>query len=123
MALSYVWGNEPCAQHLPDQPLQLLPKTIEDSIAVTLELCFQYLWAEMYYIDQDDELNLHDQNLQMNCIYRWAEITIVAIAGNRPKMGLPGVSSKRSKQVHVLLDGIRVGTLLDRPWDEVRKSK
>lgn len=124
LALSYVWENEKCAEHQENQPLFTLPQTIEDAIAVTLDLQFQYLWVDMYCIKQNDVFDFHTQIRQMDRIYRGAEITIVAAAGTGPSEGLPGVSSERqSKQAHATIDGVNVATLFDQPWDEVRSSQ
>jgi hypothetical protein len=44
VALSYVWG----VTVAPERPDGLFPPTIEDSIAVTLQLGMQYLWVDKY---------------------------------------------------------------------------
>lgn len=44
VALSYVWG----AVRLPDLEKGTFPATIEDSILITLELGYQYLWVDKY---------------------------------------------------------------------------
>jgi hypothetical protein len=53
VALSYVWGpsasstSNDQSQH-DSATLTLLPKTVEDSIAATVALGFQYLWVDRY---------------------------------------------------------------------------
>lgn len=106
IALSYCWGSEP-SQVLP---VGRWPRTIEDSIAVTIGLGFRYLWVDRYVrlkspianvyanrfcqcIDQTDPLDKHDQIQNMDVIYNRAELTIVAAAGKNPHCGLPGVGS------------------------------
>lgn len=44
VALSYVWGQ----QQTTDPDTSGFPRTIEDSISVTLALGFQYLWVDRY---------------------------------------------------------------------------
>lgn len=49
VALSYVWGPPSTQPSLTSPDLSmLLPRTIEDSIAVTLELGFTFLWIDRY---------------------------------------------------------------------------
>lgn len=50
VALSYVWGQQQTA----DSESSGFPRTIEDSIAVTLALGFQYLWVDRYVRTQSD---------------------------------------------------------------------
>jgi hypothetical protein len=49
VALSYVWGSSSRPEPLKTPNLdQDLPRTIEDSIKVTQELGYQYLWVDRY---------------------------------------------------------------------------
>lgn len=49
LALSYVWGKSHSPAHEDGLPLPPgLPQTIEDSIALTLRLGYQYLWIDRY---------------------------------------------------------------------------
>ncbi|KAF4633974.1 hypothetical protein G7Y89_g4138 [Cudoniella acicularis] len=99
LALSYVWGDK-VDQEQDKAPRDYLPKgrppTIEDSITVTLELGFDYLWIDRYCIWQDDDEDKHAQIRLMSQIYGSAQATIIAAAGSDPKYGLPGVG-KRSR--------------------------
>lgn len=104
IALSYVWGlikELPGAQQQTltyglsmDLPLDL-PLTINDAITVTKALGFQYLWVDQYCIDQKNKEDKHRQILQMDLIYKCADLTIVAAAGDGCDYGLPGVSTCR----------------------------
>lgn len=101
VALSYVWGpnKKPQEQTLTDGlstdlPLDL-PLTIDDAITVTKALGFQYLWVDQYCIDQNNEDDKHKQILHMDLIYKCADLTIIAAAGDSCDYGLPGVSTCR----------------------------
>lgn len=104
VALSYVWGNS-FSEHGLSSMLDL-PRTIKQSISVVLGLGFRYLWVDRYVstsvlifivakypqcIDQTNEQHRENQILQMSSIYRAAQLTIVAAAGDDPDYGLPGV--------------------------------
>lgn len=95
VALSYVWGAPDA--HPPTSAgllSSVLPLVIVDAIHVTLGLGFKYLWVDRFCIDQSSSTKL-DQISQMDAIYRNAEVTIVAAAGDGPDYGLPGVSSRQ----------------------------
>lgn len=102
VALSYVWGqptkalngkeiesghSTSAAEDLPSG----LPRTIDDALTVTKALGFQYLWVDQYCIDQRDNEDKEQQVAHMDLIYQYAEITIIAAAGEDCFHGLPGV--------------------------------
>lgn len=102
-ALSYVWGPSnieaypsestvlPAAHECPlPQPL---PAVIADAISVTIGLGFHYLWVDRHCINQESN-SKHQQINQMDSIYRNAEVTIIAAAGNGPEYGLPGINAR-----------------------------
>jgi hypothetical protein len=91
VALSYVWGNVPVRSLLDPQALPL-PKTIEDALSVCLRVGIQYMWVDRYCIDQGNAQEKHSLISQMDKIYRGAEFTIIAAAGESPNHGLPGVN-------------------------------
>lgn len=101
VALSYVWGpNKKPQEETPTDGLSMdlpldLPLTIDDAITVTKALGFQYLWVDQYCIDQGNAEDKHRQILQMDLIYKCADVTIVAAAGDGCDYGLPGVSACR----------------------------
>jgi hypothetical protein len=118
VALSYVWGSTPSirgcgtpSECLPDR----LPSTIEDAIKTTTLLGLEYLWIDRFCILQNDEDERHLQISQMDSVYRNADVTIVAAAGEDPTHGLPGIdnSSRMSQQSIQISTGILRSTLPD----------
>lgn len=98
VALSYVWG--PPAEFAEEKYVFLLlpaqlSRTIADAISVTKQLGFRYLWVDRYCINQKDADHKMQQIRQMGLIYSSAELTIIAVAGQGPRHGLPGVSLPR----------------------------
>ncbi|PTD04100.1 hypothetical protein FCULG_00000019 [Fusarium culmorum] len=71
------------------------PPTIRDAMAVTKKMGFQYLWVDRYCIPQDESKSKEkaDHIKQIDRIYRQAELTMVAAAGQGPEHGLPGIGS------------------------------
>ncbi|CAN9385259.1 unnamed protein product [Alternaria alternata] len=98
VCLSYVWGNAAVVRNVSSNLSERLPKTIEDSIWVTLQLGYSYLWIDRYCIDQQDEAEKHHLITNMGEIYRGATLTIIAAAGDNPQSGLPGVNGTRRQQ-------------------------
>ncbi|KAH8778471.1 heterokaryon incompatibility protein-domain-containing protein, partial [Diaporthe sp. PMI_573] len=96
-ALSYRWGPNEKACENQDKLPQCLPPTIEDALLVTRELDIRYIWIDRYCIPQHGNAEVKGQQIKnMHRIYRGAEVTIVAAAGESPEYGLPGVSRKMS---------------------------
>lgn len=95
-ALSYVWGD---AKQPPLRPEGKLPHdvsaVIKDAMTVTKAIGLQYLWVDLYCIDQGDEVAKKKQISHMSTIYQQAEITIVASCGDNAAHGLPGVGRHR----------------------------
>jgi hypothetical protein len=110
IALSYVWGDRlqmttpaasttfPVGAHLPST----IPRTVEDAIVVTRRLGYRYLWVDEYCIDQQDKQKQHIQISQMDEVYRGADLTIVAAAGEGKDRGLPGVSRTKRRRLDVV---------------------
>ena len=108
IALSYVWGESQSIdnilvfaaadspQKLP--PLDSLPQVIRDTIYVTKELGFRYLWIDRYCVNQIDTIIQEEQIDNMGAIYHEAELTIIATAGDDDRYGLPGVGVERTRQ-------------------------
>lgn len=98
VALSYVWGDA--------QPASLLgatSKTVEDAIKVTKDLGYRYLWIDQFCINQ--QVQKQNQIEKMGAIYRGADLTIIASAGQDSNHGLPGVgTTRRKEQLLVELD-------------------
>jgi hypothetical protein len=105
LALSYVWVL-PTRYNLRNctSISRHLPKTIEDAIAVTINLGIRYLWIDKFCIPQNDAAEKHRQISVMASVYRSAEATIVVAVGTDPSHGLPGVGIPRKveqrKMVH-----------------------
>jgi len=97
VALSYVWGtpqktSPPGGDFLP----YLLDATIEDALLVTQRLGFKYIWIDRYCIFQEEK-DAESKKIQiknMHLVYRNAQLTIIAAAGDDVTFGLPGVSGK-----------------------------
>jgi hypothetical protein len=129
IALSYVWGDRhqsPAAQglrlgsKLPD----CIPRIIQDAITVTKQLGYRFLWVDEYCIDQSNEQRRSQQIGRMDAIYRLADLTIVAAAGNDKAYGLPGVDkTKRKRMKAVPLAGITLFAILDDPDCTLERTK
>lgn len=124
VALSYVWGPGSGNVQTGD-----FPETIEDAIAVTKRLGYTYLWVDQICIDQigNDEQSRakrHAQICQMDRIYQFADLTIVAMAGNDSSYGLPGVGYRARKRQRRFKSGdfVYIEVMKD-PWEVHRDSK
>jgi len=98
LALSSVWANSQSQLPVQDKLPEDLPETIIDSMVVTIELGFRYLWVDRYCVRQDDEKDKRLQIPLMEKIYGSAQLTIIAVAGSDPSYGLPGVTRPRHRQ-------------------------
>lgn len=127
-ALTYVWGPPTASsqrirqQSSPDFLSEVAEKTIEDAIIVTEMMGFQFIWIDRYCINQNDP-NKHHQIRQMDLIYRNAELTIVAAAGDNPSFGIPGVSTISRGSLSAPLIGNFAYLALDNQEQSVRNSK
>ena len=130
IAVSYVWGDSgsstpTTAKSQNAQPtLQNAPKLIDDCIDVTLKLNFRYLWIDRYCIDLSDDAAKHVQIRQMDLIYALAQVTIIAIAGQGPDYGLPGVrGTLRSRQPQLKIGNHFLVSTLPSPKVAIKSSK
>jgi hypothetical protein len=124
LALSYVWGTKTRTSIGRLGDLENCPKVIIDSMDVTLNLSFRYLWVDRYCIDQLDDKDKQHQIRQMDLIYANAVATIIAAAGDDPEYGLPGVNGtlrKHQPQIHVC--GHLLASTLPHPSRSVSDSK
>ena len=97
LALSYVWGKGKycvAGAGLPGTELGPLPKTIEDSLALTKALGKRYLWVDQACIQQNNESEKLKQIEMMSDIYQGAYATIVALDGNSAEAGLPRIGNE-----------------------------
>jgi hypothetical protein len=122
VALSYVWGlgSHASTRALPNPA----SRVIEDAIVVTRELGFRYLWIDRYCVSQLDTPESQLQISSMDRIYADAVLTIVAVAGEGPNYGLPGVS-RRHRYIHptASIGDFHLVPSLRPPRDIVRASK
>ena len=149
VALSYVWG-EAADLALPPQlpsgdapdsiwPPSDIPLTIKDSIEVTKNTGYRYLWVDRYCIPQVDESQRHEAIANMHYVYAGAEFTIIALDGDTVHAGLHGVSTTPRSEIQDILftnsrnrwDGPPLRSLIDtsvwttRGWtfQELRLSR
>jgi hypothetical protein len=128
IALSYVWGTHGGAQYKIDDlmvgdAIPELPKTIEDSIDVTKRLGIRYLWVDRYCIKQQESEDKLYQIQQMDAVYRCAEVTIIAAAGDGPDHGLAGINkTPRSVQQAIRLGQDIVAHTFPHPNSSLSKS-
>lgn len=122
IALSYVWGLRPQTSVAPEstriKSLRLppdLPRTIHDAIMVTQQLGYRYLWVDEYCIDKSDEFRREAQIARTDEVYRGADLTIVAAAGENKNYGLPGVNNTPRKRIKVV--SLEHATLFANPDD------
>ncbi|KAG0570071.1 hypothetical protein KC19_6G136600 [Ceratodon purpureus] len=137
VALSYVWGKQELGQKLMPllgnstenqfrKPMSLTRETvlstIHDAIEVTKCLGEQYLWVDCLCIKQDDSADQGKFILQMDSIYAYASVTIVAASGGNADAGLPGISeSRNNEQEPFKIHGSGVSLL--RTLDPVKTTK
>jgi hypothetical protein len=129
--LSYVWG-EPGLRGITsitddlnqDDLLSSLPKTVKDSMYVVRRLNLRYLWVDRYCIDQTDAEDQYHQIQQMDAIYRSAELTIIAAAGDGPDHGLPGANGvARINQENLHVGSHCIVQTLPHPSSLLSRSK
>lgn len=95
LALSHCWGEveglelteERLATYCERIPLESLPKTFLDAVAITARLRYQYIWIDSLCIIQDCP---RDRELEINAmgdIYRHALCTIAALSAKNSNEG------------------------------------
>ncbi|KAF2190194.1 HET-domain-containing protein, partial [Zopfia rhizophila CBS 207.26] len=128
LALSYVWGvptrNFSADRSDPGSALsEEIPQVIRDAITVTKNLGFRYLWVDRYCISSNNTIK-HEQIKNMDIVYRAAHATIIAVAGEDPTFGLPGVSSRaRNAQPHARIGMKLLASTLPNPHVSIIRSK
>ncbi|SMR54291.1 unnamed protein product [Zymoseptoria tritici ST99CH_1A5] len=106
LTLSYVYSAaiEDLDRHRVGEPLRRpLPPLMEDTMQLTLELGYNFLWVDRYCISQaSDPESLRLRRLQigqMDQIYTRSDMTIIAADGVQ---GLSGVTDRRpSQKIHI----------------------
>ena len=123
LVLSYVWGSVDVFK-LTQANLMLLqtsggltkvwsilPKTIRDTITVTLVLSFRYIWIDSLCIIQDSRSDKQTLIPCMHLIYERAFMSIKAASGRDAEAGLPGVdrsANLRAQTVEEVLPNFRL---------------
>jgi len=101
--LSHAWGNGNTAQTtsstLPsfqnNIPWELLPKTFQEAIQVTLRLGLKYIWIDSLCIVQDNVEDWRQEGSQMSSIYSRSYLTIAATKSSSSDGGCFTVSDPR----------------------------
>jgi hypothetical protein len=118
LALSYVWGKIKSFQtskyRLAELEIdgslsrldRLIPRTVNDSMALVSALHERFLWVDTLCIVQDDNADKQLQISQMDHIYGQAVLTIVALSGEDANSGLPGVT-KGSREILQIPEMVR----------------
>ena len=97
LTLSHCWGREPSVEKMTtkenvssrkvDIPLDVLPKTIQDAIAITLGLGFTFIWIDAICIVQDSIQDWESVCRSMASIYSNSVCTIAASAADNDHGG------------------------------------
>ena len=131
-ALSYCWGTsqrsltslrltkanledlQKCGALTDDK--DDLPSTIRDAMLLTRQLGQRYLWVDALCICQDDADDKLTQINQMDSIYKYASLTLVAAAGSDSWSGLPGLRG-RTQHAHISrnINGMNLSARHSRP--------
>lgn len=121
MCLSYCWGGpqplvctrdklEPCGQW--KIVIDHLPATFRDTIRVTRDLGYRYLWIDSLCIAQDDAEDVEREIRQMAPIYKNAALTICASTVQSCKYSfLQPRPDMSQQQIRLSMPGKRQGTL------------
>lgn len=124
-ALSYVWGGAklPELRSSTDERFrqvgslgtEVLPSTIDDAIQVTRGLGEKYIWVDCLCIMQDDDADKLKFFPQMDSIFGFASVTIVAAAGKDANAGLPGIKpgSRTREQIPFTMKDVLLLRTLD----------
>ncbi|KHE83312.1 HET-domain-containing protein [Neurospora crassa] len=104
VTLSYVWGTTQQAMlkrenllrlQLPGSLQGATPQTITDAMMFTSYMGYRYLWVDTLCIIQNDDADKMSQLQIMGDIYKNANFTIVAAAGENSGSGLAGILTPR----------------------------
>jgi hypothetical protein len=125
ICLSYVWGNQVDEIRTIDGKLpDPVPKTVEDAMFVSIQFGVPFLWVDRYCIDQEKLKEKHNIIRNMDKIYHGAELTIIAVVGDDPHHGLPGVrGTPRKPQQHQLKLGADMYIAAEQGQAEINGSR
>lgn len=133
VTLSYVWGKTSSMRLTREterelyEPggllrfIDLIPRTIRDSMRLVREIGEEHLWVDALCIIQDDEHDLDSQISKMGEIYGQSTLSIQACCGEDASYGLPGIEpgGRQIKQVcevvgHTVLSNMLPGEELSQ---------
>lgn len=106
--LSYVWGQESAPAFTSRLDIPQLPLTIQNALALTLDLGLGHLWIDRHCINQQSDAEKAEQLPKMDLIYNLSEVTIINADGEGTKDGLAGIGRPRV----ALQPQARIGTRL-----------
>jgi hypothetical protein len=95
VALSYCWGGHQditttaatLQSYTISLPTDLLPRTMQDAVAITRSLGIRYLWIDALCIIQDDQADKSSEISAMGMVYKNATLTIAAASASSAKDG------------------------------------
>jgi len=124
VALSYVWGvskQEVCLTkknldaYSKPGGIPKLSQTVEDAIHVTKSIGIRYFWCDVISIVQDDREDKAQNISDMDVVYTYSSLTIVAAAGKTCHEGLYGVSRDRIPLLETTTRSFSLGEISDQP--------
>jgi hypothetical protein len=89
---------------------------------VTIRLGYRYLWVDRYCIPQEHSAAKDDLINRMGEIFSASSLTIIAACGEDSESGLAGISTRRSAQLSLKVNGHHLVALVSSP-NEVKASK
>ncbi|KAH7371372.1 heterokaryon incompatibility protein-domain-containing protein, partial [Pyrenochaeta sp. MPI-SDFR-AT-0127] len=89
VALSYVWSSQALSAYRNGGYL----KSVEDFFEACLALGLNYLWVDVYCINQQNAAEKRTQINMMDCIHSQAQLNIIAAVGKDPSFRLSGIGS------------------------------
>jgi len=99
IALSYCWGPPSATQpqlttttttlatHQAGIPTTIMPATHRDLAMLARRLAIRYVWIDALCIIQDDAVDWENEAASMFAVYRNADLTVVAAAGDSCRSG------------------------------------
>jgi hypothetical protein len=117
VALSYASEVQVVQGRLPS----VVPRVVEDAMAVAIALGIPYLWVDRYCIDQSNSEEKEKLINSMDVIYGQAQITVIASVGSGPDYGLSGISVPRTIQ-HIFRVGPHILVSGKTPREDINMS-
>jgi hypothetical protein len=82
-----------------------LAPVVKDTMKLAKDLGYRYLWVDVLCIIQDDAAQKHHQIMQMDLVYRHADLTIVALSGRDANCQLPGLCPNTRPPIRTCYQG------------------